>query len=361
MQRRLALSLAAIVGVLLALEGLLRVLPVSTATMTGYHLDPEVLTYPPGHRWTTSTGWDLRNVQRLKANNWGFVSDHDFQREPRAVALIGDSYIEASMLAPANRPAAQLEALLGAARPIYGLGSPGTALIDHAQRLRLAAERFEVNDFVIFLERGDVRQTLCGSGNVHSRCLDPATLIPRNERQPSPSALKRWARHSALAQYLFGQIKLQPMSLLRSVFVRVVPAEPPFASGASAKRSAPGAVPEPDALALVDVAVDRFFADASPYMKGRLLFVVDGRRDGPSELPTVDDLERRHLIERLTAHGATVIDLEPVYAQHARRSSRRLEVGPYDRHLNALGVTVAMRPVADWLQADGHLTWGLRQ
>lgn len=348
MQRTLALSLAAILGVMLALEGLLRILPVSTATMTGYHLDAEVLTYPPGHRWTASTGWDLRNVQRLRANNWGFVSDHDFQREPRAVALIGDSYIEASMLAPADRPAARLEALLGAARPIYGLGSPGTALIDHAQRLRLAAERFEVNDFVIFLERGDVRQTVCGSGNVHSRCLDPTTLMPREERQPSPSALKRLARHSALAQYLFGQLKLQPVALLSSMFVRAVPEEP------AERVAAPNA---PETLddrgrALVDAAVELFFADAGPYLRGRLLFVIDGRREGPSSAPQAEDLQRRFLMDRLAAHGVAVIDLEPVYAAHARQSARRLEVGPYDGHLNALGVALAMRQVADWLRAD---------
>jgi len=347
MRRSLALATAAVLGVLLALELLLRVLPVSTATMTGYHLDSEVLTYPPGHRWTTSTGWDLRNPQHLRANNWGFASAHDFQPDPRAVALIGDSYIEASMLDPADRPAARLETLLGGARKVYGFGSPGTALIDHAQRLRLASEQFQVRDVVVFLERGDVRQSLCGSGNVHSRCLEPTTLQPRTERQPSPSTLKAWARHSAVAQYLFGQLKLQPLALLRSMFVRAVPEEP------AARAAAPAAPATLDerSRALVDAAVDRFFADAGPYLRGRLIFVVDGRREGPAAEPDAEDLQRRHLIGRLAARGAAVMDLEPVYAAHARGSARRLDVGPYDGHLNALGVALAMQPVADWLRA----------
>ena len=37
---------------LLALELVLRLLPVSTATLTGYYIDPLILTYPPRHRFT---------------------------------------------------------------------------------------------------------------------------------------------------------------------------------------------------------------------------------------------------------------------------------------------------------------------
>ncbi|GAB1388619.1 MAG: hypothetical protein AMXMBFR78_03270 [Rubrivivax sp.] len=56
---------------------------------------------------------------------------------------------------------------------------------------------------------------------------------------------------------------------------------------------------------------------------------------------------------RLREDGAQVIDLEPVYAAHAARSPRRLDVGPYDGHLNALGVRIAMGEVARALAKDG--------
>lgn len=56
---------------------------------------------------------------------------------------------------------------------------------------------------------------------------------------------------------------------------------------------------------------------------------------------------------RLREGGAQVIDLEPVYAAHAARSLRRLDVGPDDGHLNALGVRIAMREVAHALARDG--------
>lgn len=351
MRHPLVLALAGASALLLALEALLRLLPISTATMTGYHLDADVLTYPPGHEWTQSTGWDLRNPQRLRANNWGFAAARDFAPDARAVALIGDSYVEASMLPQADRPDARLESLLGGGRPVFGFGSPGTALIDHAQRLRLASEKFGLVDAVIWLERGDARQSLCGSGNVHSRCLDPQTLEPRVERQPPPGPLKRWLRHSALAQYLFGQLKLQPGQVVRAIFSRSTPAESGERPAAGPSAAAPPAQADPQALRVIDRVVDRFFADASPYRRGRLLFLVDGRRDGPAPSPSAQDLERRHLIAALRARGADVIDLEPVYARHAAGSRRSLEVGPYDAHLNPLGVALVMQQAAGWIHS----------
>jgi len=139
------------------------VLPVPTATMRGYYLDPDVLSYPPHHEWQVATGWDLRNPQVLRSNNWGFAARHDFVADPEAVVLIGDSYVEASMLADAERPAAQLERLLGVPRTVYAMGSPGSSLLDYAQRLRLASQRLGARDVVLLIERFDARQSLCGS------------------------------------------------------------------------------------------------------------------------------------------------------------------------------------------------------
>jgi hypothetical protein len=351
MSRVVLAAAAGLAITLLALELLLRVLPVSTATMTGYHFDPDVLSYPAGHEWTVSTGWDLRNPQRLRSNNWGFASSRDFGVDPAAVALIGDSYVEASMLPAHERPDAQLESLLGGTPKVFGLGSPGTALLDHAQRVRVASEQFQVTTFVIWLEAGDARQALCGSGNVHSRCLDPRTLEPRVERMPEPSTLKKIARHSALAQYFFGQLKLSPAQLVAAVWTRQTPEEPAKDDAGAAVRVT--AVPlraSKGSRELVDAVVARFFGDVQAYLGGRFLFVVDGRRDGPAAVADAKDLERKYLIERLRSHGVEVVDLEPIYAEHAARSRLSLEVGPYDRHLNGLGVRMVMTQVAEWLR-----------
>jgi len=347
MRRRRLLLLAGLIATVAALELLLRLLPVSTATMTGYYFDPDLLTYPAGHEWTISTGWDLRNPQHLRSNNFGFVSQRDFLPDSHAIALIGDSYVEASMLDAGDRPAVQLEAQLGASRPVYGMGSPGTALLDYAQRVRFAAQKFQVRDFVIWLERGDARQALCGSGNVHSRCLDPNTLQPRVERLPEPSFAKRVARHSALAQYFAGQLKFRSSTFLAALLSRRTP-------GAASSRAPAQGVESPgmaDAQAqqarhVVDVVLERFFEEAGSYLVGRTVFVVDGRRGRADIDPAEALFQRPYLIEGLRARGYTVVDLEPVFAAHVAASPLALEVGPYDKHLNRLGVGLVMGQAA---------------
>ncbi len=343
MLRNIAVVLAAVLATLLAAELALRALPVSTATMTGYHFDSDLLTYPARHEWTASTGWDLRNSQTLHSNNWGFASI-DFVPGSGALGLIGDSYVEASMLSPGDRPAEQLQRLLGESRPVYGLGSPGTALLDFAQRIRFADQQFGVRDFVVWADAGDVRQAVCGSGNVHSRCLDAESLLPRIERLPSPGAAKQLARHSALAQYFFSQLKLDLAQLPAALLRRNVPAEEvstpqpavvasdPAASEASRQRS----------RQLTDAVLTEFFKVAGPHVRGRLIFLIDGRRVAIPRPSAEADFERQYLMDRLRALGVEVVDAELAYAAHAGRSDLSIEVGPYDRHLNALGVQLAM-------------------
>lgn len=331
---------------LLGLELLFRILPVSTATLTGYHGDPDLLTYPAGHRWVTSTGWDLRNAQRLQANAQGFLADHDFVRNPDAVALIGDSYVEGSMLDAPARGGAQLEALLGG-RPVYAMGSPGTALLDYAQRIRWAHETFGVRDMVLLVEKGDARQVRCNSGNIHSRCLDPVTLAPRVQRFPEPGLAKRLARHSALLQYVFSQIKLDGARFAREMLTR----QAPTSDAAKAPDAGPGEAALAEERRVIDAAVQEFYRVARPHVQGRLVILVDGQRDPARRTAGPDPFQRAYLMERLREGGAQVIDLEPLYARHAAASPLSLDVGPYDGHLNRLGLGVAMQAGAQALVA----------
>lgn len=340
-------SLRIAAGLLLTLAGLellFRLLPVSTATQTGYYGDPDLLVYPAGHRWVTSTGWDLRNSQRPQANAQGFLADHDFVRDPTAVALIGDSYVEGSMLAAEDRAGAQLERLLPG-RQVFAMGAPGTALLDYAQRIRWAHENFGVRDMVLLLEKGDARQVRCDSGNIHSRCLDPATLAPRVQRFPEPGPLKRLARHSALLQYVLGQIKLDGSRFVTGMLTRQAP------TLEAGKRER--AVPSEAALAterrVIDAAVREFFHVARPHVEGRLVILVDGIRNPANKPQGPDEFQRAYLIEQLRQGGAQVVDLEPAYARHVAGSPLSLDVGPYDGHLNRLGLALVMQAGADVL------------
>lgn len=346
MWRAVTAWLAGAAFVLIGVELVLRILPVSTATLTGYFIEPEILSYPPGHRWRVSTGWDLRNSQQLSANNWGFVADHDFMANADAVALVGDSYVEASMLDANDRPAAQLERELASTRPVYALGGPGSSLLDYAERIRVVQQRLGVRDFVVLMEAGDVRQSLCGSGNVHSACLDAKTLAPRTERRSPPSAIAQVARESAAAQYFVGQLRLDLASIVKQTFRRSVPEDTPKLRRARQSDSAADNKPIP----FVEAVSRAFFDRVLPYTHGRLVIVVDGQRDPSRPLDARLVAERRQFIQYAKASGATVIDAELLYAENARKSRRSLDVGPYDRHLNGLGVALVAHAVAKALR-----------
>ena len=347
--RRIVAGVAlGLIGFLIAAEALFRILPVSTATLTGYRIDPAILNYPPHHTWRSATGWDLRNAQTLRSNNLGFVSDHDFIPDSAAVALIGDSFVEASMLPASERPGPQLERQLGGARAIYAMGGPGSSLLDYAERIRYAHQALRVRDFVLLMESGDVRQSLCGSGNVHSACLERKTLALRAQVvETEPSTLKRWLRHSSLAQYLFSQIRVDAEKLLSATFTRSIPSH---AGDRPNLKSGPSTLPA-EAERRVDAVTAAFFERVAPFVHGgRLVIVVDGNRLGGPALGRDVLLERARFIESARAAGATVVDAEPRYAKHAQQSRLSLSVGPYDGHLNALGVRIAMTAAAEALQ-----------
>ncbi len=336
------IAAAAALATVLCLEALFRCLPVSTATLTGYYFDADLLTYPARHEWSVATGWDMRNAQHLRSNAQGFAADIDFVADPQALALIGDSYVEGSALRQQDRPAAQLARYLRGKRAVYGMGTPGTALLDYAQRIRYASQSLHTRDFVVWLEAGDARQALCGTGHVVSRCLDARTLQPRTERLAPPDAIKRLARHSALAQYVFSQLKFNPGRLLSDMRRAFSPA-PAVVEGATP--------PDTKAMqAMVDAVLAEFFRQVAPHARGRLLFIVDGHRAAPPPQPTALDLERQYLVAALRAAGAEVLDLETVFKAHRKQSKLSPEVGPYDHHLNPLGVGLVMQAVATRLE-----------
>jgi hypothetical protein len=325
---------------LIVLELVFRALPVSTSTQIGYYIDPVILTYPPHHEFTTATGWDLRNAQRHRSNNYGFLTSRDFAPDPRAIALIGDSYVEASMLPEADRLGGKLAQLVPT-RPIYVLGGPGSNLLDYAERVRFAAARFQVTDFVILVERGDVRQALCGSGNTHGPCLDPATLTPQIQKLPGPGAVKNVIRHSALAQYVFAQLKVDPGALLTQVneaLTRV----PTAAAGAQETVVRPGDVP----LQTVDFIVDTFFQNVRRHGTARIVLIFDCKRDALSSGKSASDPVRDRFMQRAAQHGAAVIDMEPHFRRFVTQAGLSLAVAPTDAHWNREANRLAAEQVA---------------
>lgn len=352
MWRALSLASLGALVVLLLCELLLRALPVSTSTRVGYYIDPLIRTYPAHHQWRVATGWDLRNPQQLRSNNLGFVDDVEAVPNTDAIALIGDSYVEASMLPAAQRPVAQLRKALGDRRVVYAMGSSGTSLLDYAERVRYASEHLGVRDFVLFLEAGDMRQALCGSGNIDGPCLDRQTFSPQIELHTRASAMTQLLRESALAQYLYGQARIEPTRLWRQLQLQVRPPALPAPAPAGEKtRASPASQPmQDDLLADIDAVTRAFFERVEPFTPRRLVLVIDARHAGGALADARMTLERARFMALARDRGASVVDMAPVYRAHHEQSSLALDVGPYDGHLNSLGVRLFAQAAASGLR-----------
>jgi hypothetical protein len=349
MRRRIFWFAAGVLSMLLVAEALFRLLPVSTSTKTDYYLGNKLLTYPPHHHWRISYGWDLRDAQTLRSNRQGFLSEHDFVHNPKAIALIGDSYSESYMLDASDRPAMQLERMLGG-RPVYAMGSPGTALLDYAERVRWARQNFGVEDMVILMEPGDIQQTLCGSGNVHSECLDAQTLTPRSILRPAPFALKRLVRRSALAQYINSQLKFNPTQLWAAAVRQSRPAQ-----GHDVGKVVPPHIArrfESD-FSVVNTVSQEFFKRIEHKGPGRLVIIVDTASNERSNASRAIDPERARFMSLAQETGAIVVDAGPIYDKHFQTSKLSLDVSPADRHLNRKGIELLMKAASQALAHPG--------
>ncbi|MFT3736574.1 MAG: hypothetical protein QM776_16410 [Rhodocyclaceae bacterium] len=328
--------LAGVMTALLLLELLCRLLPVSTATHTAYHFAPDIITYPAHHSFTLSSGWDLKNAQHLRSNNVGFLDSRDFTRDPTAVAVIGDSFVEANMLPEEERLSRQLEHQLNQT-PVYSMGGPGSSLFDYLARARFAQERFGIRKFLIVVERSDVRQTLCGSGNTHGPCLDATTLQPGSDRQAPAGKLKALVRESALAQYLFSQLRIKPEALVGQLF-------PPRSAPAPRTASVPPEDQIDDKAA--EEIIRRFFAGLAAMPDTRFVLVMDSDREAIHEGRTPSSRVLSRFKAAAASAGVPVVDTEPLFAAHYKTSALRLEVAPYDKHWNALTTGIVARASA---------------
>ncbi len=92
-------------------------------------------------------------------------------------------------------------------------------------------------------ERGDLRQALCGSGYIHSRCIDPATLEVKASHKTEGGVARRLLRDVRIAQYFEAHLKIKGVETLGRLVA--------FAPGGGAGQATPAP--------LGDAVVDRLF------------------------------------------------------------------------------------------------------
>ncbi len=333
-------------------EVALQFLPVATGLRSQpVNAETPVFRFAANRDFVWSVGPNFAIVNRGRTNNAGYVSEIDYDRDDRRplLAVIGDSYVEALMVPWRQTVQARLAEAAPDAR-VYAFAASGAPLSQYLVFAAAAVQDFGATHLVIVVVGNDFDESV----STYKHGPGFHLFVPRGDGALEltrfdlvPSTLRQLVQRSALARYVIFNLQGNlAAARLRDMLL-----------GTARASGYVGNVPaaaSPERLRLSEAAIDRFL-DLLPRMTGlapdRVLLVLDGRRP---ELYTADGLAategsyfalmRRGLIERASASGFGVIDLEPVFAAEHRRTGLRFEFEA-DAHWSGEGHRVAAEAV----------------
>lgn len=349
----LLLSLASIAFCLLVAEVVLRFLPVSTGLRSvPVTAAAPVLHFTPNRPFVNSLGWTMHNVVHGRVNNAGFVNDQDYVRGgPPLIAVIGDSFIEAQMVAYPQTLQGRLAAALKDKFRVYSFAGSGAPLSQYLIWAGFAVKEYGARAVVINVVGNDFDESLgayrIGPG-FWQYAPDANGVLQLRLNPHEAGALISLARHSALARYLIINLGIQNRIfsirwLGEMIFGKPANAQPRYAGNTD---SSTGEKRVRDSLA----AIDAFLRDL-PERVGlpadRVLFTLDGFRYADAATAgqgTYFDLMRRAFIEKAAAKGYEAVDLDTRFVPRHARTGESFEFSD-DNHWNAAGHDVAFEAV----------------
>jgi hypothetical protein len=340
---------AGICAALLALEGLIRVLPVIAGT---YAADPRpgwpVHTMIPDSQYTYSTGWNLQNVHRGRINNYGYASPHDYQRGRGDVAVFGDSYIESLMNDYRDSLPGALNDFLDPDREVLSFGMAGAEMPDYLGTAPLVSAEFSPEWAVFVITAGDFTRgfnATPGYFEWDARNSPPIRLVPEIHR----SKLGKVSRTVGLVRYLRGNLSLRPGELIQ------------LRRGAD--HVAGTARCQDEVLSKQDDDLLAAFARELPrslqLSPSRVILVLDADRRriysgaSGSALPTCrtrEQLSRERLMQLARSQGMRLIDCDPLFRRHFEAGFGPLDRSPLDAHWNPSAHRLVAREVARLIQ-----------
>lgn len=146
-----------------ALEILCRFLPVNEGQYAA-HVDASrpVMTFEPNRRFIWSRGWNFAIVTEKRSNNVGFLSDTDYRRDASSplLAMIGDSYVEASQVANGDSVAGLLHTRLQGRGRVYPFAAAGAPLSTYLAYASYAGRHYRPDSMAFVVISNDYDESL---------------------------------------------------------------------------------------------------------------------------------------------------------------------------------------------------------
>ena len=355
------LVLASVAFTLLALELVLRFLPIAAAPpVRAPTLHDPIQRYLPDASFTWSMDWNLQFPVRGHTNAQGWVADYDYDPAAPAplVAVAGDSFIEALSVPFPETLTGRLQAQLESRGRAYAFAQSGAPLSQYVAYARHACSLYHPERLVVTVVGNDFDESI----QAHRKRDGFFHLYPRPDGGfdfkltplPPPSFLEAMARHSALILYLVRNLGIAQR--IGSLWQSPAMAAPTPYVGNTEAAADPARIAEGE-------QVIAWFVDTLPkeacLPPHSIVLVIDAMRpeiyDGEAALSIARasyfSRMRSSLMAAARSRGYVVVDMEPYFRAAFAKDGRRFEF-PQDNHWNAHGHEIVFAAVRkalhDW-------------
>ena len=346
-------------------EVVLRLLPVygGTHTLPVDEANP-VIRFEPDREFVWSRDWNFSIVNRVRVNNFGFVSDNDYEPDAEGplLAVIGDGYVEALMVPFPSTCAGRLAEKLDGTARVYAFGVSSSPLSQYLAFAEYARDTFGPDGIVITVTENDYDESLrkygpnAGKHQFVERS-EGRLLLVRNDF--GVGFLHGLARMSAIARYYVGNLDARGVTGHNARILRLLAdADEPLVRDERRQQ-----IRVADSKRAVDAFLDMLPA-LSDLAAERIVFVVDGVRPDLYRDEWLErmngsylDVMRRYFLAGAVDRGYETIDLQAVFAAHYRMHRERFD-WPQDGHWNALGHEMCAREAARSKLVAGMMSEG---
>ena len=306
-----------------------------------------ILSFQPDRTSTWSKGWNFSIVNEVRSNNYGFISDYDYDpaEESPLLAVIGDSYVEAVMVPFGETVTGRLAARAEGAGRVYAFASSGSPLSQYLAYAGFARDRFHPDGLVVVVVGNDFDESLLSSGapdGYHYFGDDGYGGLELVRRDLEYGIGRRLLRRSDLLMYAVLNLNIG------SLPDRLGQAGGDYA-GNTRRKAAPERVAESDRVA--EEFLNRLPA-AAGLPAEKILLVLDGVRPDLYDRAARDaatasywGVMRQHLAERALRFGYQVVDMEPIFRSRFDVDGRRFEFET-DAHWNGYAHGLVAEAVA---------------
>jgi hypothetical protein len=354
-RRETILALVTVLGTVTLCLGIaevvLRFLPVCSAWLAmPVTAESPVFHYMPNRDFVYSKNWDMKLVNYAHINNAGFFNDQNYQENDKTplLAVIGDSYIEATMVPYAATLHGRLATGLEGRVRVYSFGASSAPLSQYLVWAHHAVRDLGAKALVINVIGNDFDESLAAYSNrlgfwLYMTDADGDLRLRLFEYRPGP--VRDLLAMSALARYSILNLNLREhLSDLRALLLgSPANATPRYAGNTLADTN-------PARVSASMAAIDAFLRDLADFVglsPDRVTFTMDGFRYPEAAVQganTYFDIMRRAFRTKAEALGYEVIDLDPLFLARHRRTGERFEYSS-DSHWSPTGHEVAYQAV----------------